>query len=140
MSPEEARKRKEEKESADAARRKRRADEFRRRKEAEEAQAKAREMAEAAEEAERVLAKERTELMERVRMERIWFAEKANTQEEKQELCLHTKFWAKEKSQKKFKCTTCGQKRGMVGHRCPHCDLLVCQVCLNKFNERRMAP
>jgi hypothetical protein len=135
MSPDEARKQYQEQEAAEAAWRKRMVDEVRRRREAEEARVKARELARAAEEREQALAKERREQAEKARQEALWAQSKATTQAEKQGSCLHSAFWAKEKSQKKFKCTSCGQKRGMVGHRCPHCSLLICQVCLNGIRK-----
>jgi hypothetical protein len=135
MSPDEARKRHQEQEAAEAAWRKQMVDEVQRRRAAEEARVKAREMARAAEEREQTLAKERREQAEKARQEALWAQSKATTQAEKQGSCLHSAFWAKEKLQKKFKCTSCGQKRGMVGHRCPHCSLLVCQVCLNGIRK-----
>jgi len=136
MDPDEAWKRdQEEQEAAKAAWRKRMVNEVRRRREAEEARVKAREAARAAEEREQTLAKERRAQAEKARQEALWAQSKATTQAEKQGSCLHSAFWAKEKSQKKFKCTSCGQKRGMVGHRCPYCSLLICQVCLNGIRQ-----
>ncbi|KAE9375841.1 DnaJ-domain-containing protein [Stipitochalara longipes BDJ] len=140
MSPEEMRKQRHEREAAEAAHRKRMGDEARQRREREEGLAKDREMARQAEEKQRMMEKERREMAERVKNEEIWVAENATTQEQKQRLCLHSEVWAKERSQKKIKCEACGQKRGMVSHRCPHCALLACQVCINLFNKLRKAP
>jgi hypothetical protein len=124
-----------EQEAVEAAWRRKMVDEIRRRKEAEETRAKAQEMARAANEMEEALAKERRERAEKARQEALWAQENATTQSAKQDLCFHSALWVKEKSQKKFKCTSCGQKRGMVGHRCAHCSLLVCQVCLNDIRK-----
>jgi hypothetical protein len=134
---EEMRKMRREQEEAEEAWRKQFVEEVQRRKDKEQARAEARAMAKEAEEKARALEKERREKEERDKQEKIWVDENATTQKEKQDSCLHSEFWAKEKHQKKIKCTSCGQKRGMVGHRCPHCSLLVCQVCLN---ELRKAP
>ncbi|KAN0112566.1 DnaJ domain containing protein [Hyaloscypha variabilis] len=139
MDPEEMRKRAEEREKAKEASRKRMANEIRQRMEREEALAKARKEAKMAEEKQRMTEKEGREMAERAKNEKIWIAEQAITQEEKQRLCLHSEVWS-EKFPKKVKCEACGQKRGIVGYRCPHCALLACQVCLNKFNEARKAP
>lgn len=74
---------------------------------------------------------------ERMRQEKIWEVRGVKTEVEKQRCCDHTEFWPKEQQKKKFKCTSCNQKRGMTGFRCPHCNLLACQVCLNGFNKKR---
>jgi hypothetical protein len=97
-------------------------------------------MALAAEEAKLAAAKERQMKLERAEVERAWAERNATTQAEKQDSCPHSAFWIKEKHTKKFKCTSCSQKRGMVGHTCPHCALVVCQVCLNNINKLRYAP
>jgi hypothetical protein len=135
MRPEEIRKERQEQEAAEAAWRKHMVDEVRRRREAEEVQEKARTAAKAAEEKARALAKEQLEKAEKVKQEALWAREKATTQADKQDTCLHSASWAKEKHAKKIKCTSCGQKRGMVVHRCPHCSLVVCQVCLNELRK-----
>ncbi len=135
MTPEEIRKEREEQEKSEAAWRKRMIDEVRRRREEEEARENAKAVAKAAEEAQKAASKASKEQFERTRIEKVWAENNATTEGEKQDLCLHSAFWGKEKHPKKIKCTTCGQKRGMVGHRCPHCSLLICQVCLNKLRE-----
>jgi hypothetical protein len=135
MSPEEMRKECEQQQKAEAAWRQRIVDEVRRRREGEQARENAKAKAKAAEEAAKAARKASKEQLERARIEKIWAENGAITEVEKQNLCLHSVFWAKEKHFKKIKCTSCGQKRGMVGHRCPHCSLLVCQVCLNKLRE-----
>ena len=135
MSPEEMRKEREQQQKAEAAWRQRIIDEVRRRREGEQARENAKAEAKAAEEAEKAARKASKEQLERARIEKIWAENGAITEAEKQNLCLHSVFWAKQKHFKKIKCTSCGQKRGMVGHRCPHCSLLVCQVCLNNLRQ-----
>jgi len=140
MSPEEIRRRRKEREADEARRMEFLREQTRLRMMQQEMLAKAREAEKMAEEKKRAMEKERREKEERVRNEAIWASAQATTQDEKQALCFHSENWAKEKFQKKVKCEACGQKRGMVGHRCPHCSLLACQVCVNKFNEIRKAP
>jgi curved DNA-binding protein CbpA len=135
MSPEEVRKEREQQEADETAWRKRRVDEVRQRKEAEEAPAKARAAAKAAEEKARASAMEQLEKAERAKQEALWAQAQATTQADKQDTCLHSASWVKEKHVKKIKCTSCGQKRGLVSHRCPHCSLVVCQVCLNELRN-----
>jgi hypothetical protein len=135
MSPEEMRKEREPQQKAEASWRERILDEVRRRREGEQARENARAEAKAAEEAEKAARKAAKEQLERASIEKIWVESNAVTEAEKQDLCLHSVFWAKEKHPKKIKCTSCRQKRGMVGYRCPHCSLLVCQVCLNNLRE-----
>ncbi|KAE8443161.1 hypothetical protein EG329_002330 [Mollisiaceae sp. DMI_Dod_QoI] len=74
---------------------------------------------------------------ERVLQEKVWEAQGENTREQKQKSCLHTDFWPKEQLKKKVKCDACTKKRVLTGFKCPHCDLLVCQVCLDKLNKKR---
>ncbi|KAF8851693.1 DnaJ-domain-containing protein [Acephala macrosclerotiorum] len=76
-------------------------------------------------------------MKERMRQEKIWEVRGVTTEAEKQKSCEHTEFWPKKQQKKKFKCTGCNQKRGMTGFRCPHCNILACQVCLNGFNKKR---
>jgi hypothetical protein len=63
----------------------------------------------------------------------------ATTTAEKQACCLHLDFWPKEQQKQKFKCGDCNKKRSMTGFKCPHCALLVCQLCLQKLNAQRSA-
>jgi len=79
--------------------------------------------------------KESKEQEERKLQEKIWEAENATTTSEKQATCLHSHHLAKEQQKKKFRCGDCGQKRGMIGYRCPHCSILACQVCLSKLTS-----
>jgi hypothetical protein len=127
-----------EQEAAEEAWRKRFVDEAQRRKDLEEAKAKIRIAAKEAEEKLKAMAKEMREKDERIKQEKIWANENATTQAHKQETCLHSEFWAKEKYPRKIKCTSCGQRRGIVSHRCPHCSLLVCQVCLNALKKKML--
>jgi curved DNA-binding protein CbpA len=83
---------------------------------------------------------DKREKNERAAQEKLWEELHPANETERQETCLHSEFWSKIQQKKKFKCGTCGQKRGMVSYKCPHCALLACQVCVNKFSERRRGP
>ncbi|KAF7959257.1 hypothetical protein EAE96_002771 [Botrytis aclada] len=74
--------------------------------------------------------KEKTEMEYKLKMEAIFSANGCVTDAEKQECCEHCFFWPKEQMKKKFKCLTCGQKRGLTQYKCPYCALILCQLCL----------
>jgi curved DNA-binding protein CbpA len=114
-------------------------EEMRVRREAEEERAKARAAARKAEELLQQQLREKKEKEERVVQEKLWEGLGVTSVADKQASCLHTSFWPKEQQKKKFRCTSCNQKRGMTGYRCPHCSILACQVCLNGFNKKRAA-
>lgn len=79
------------------------------------------------------------EKAERMAKRQQWANINAITRDEMQATCLHSKFWDKNQQRKKFKCGTCGQKRGIVAFKCPLCELLACQVCLNRFAKDRQS-
>lgn len=81
--------------------------------------------------------KENAEKAEKSLQEKRWSSLNATTEAEKQRTCLHSGFWPKEQQKRKFKCGSCGKKGGMMAYKCPHCSLLSCQLCLNKFNFKR---
>ncbi|TGO50755.1 hypothetical protein BOTNAR_0381g00070 [Botryotinia narcissicola] len=56
--------------------------------------------------------KEKIEIEHKLKMELIFSANGCATDAEKQVCCEHCSFWPKEQMKKKFKCLTCGQKRG----------------------------
>jgi predicted alpha/beta superfamily hydrolase len=114
-------------------------EEMRARREAEEERKKARIAARKAEELREQQLREEEEKKERAIQVKLWEELGHTTVVDKQSSCLHTTFWPKEQQKKKFRCTSCNQKRGMTGYRCPHCSLLACQVCLNGFNKERAA-
>jgi curved DNA-binding protein CbpA len=113
-------------------------EEMRVRREAEEERVKARAAARKAEELLQQQLKEEKEKEDRAVQEKLWECLGVTSFADKQASCLHTAFWPKEQQRKKFRCTSCSQKRGMTGYRCPHCSLLACQVCLNGFNKKRV--
>lgn len=90
-----------------------------------------------AEEKAKVVAKEKREAEERAAQFKIWEEKSATTDEEQQSLCIHSDVWCKNTLRKKFKCGTCGKKRGVVSFQCSYCNLLACQVCLNKFRQEK---
>jgi hypothetical protein len=83
--------------------------------------------------------KEQKETKDMEEQAAIWKKNKAVTIVEKQQHCIHTDFWPKEPQKKKTKCGSCQQRRGMVLYRCPHCTILVCQLCLQKLAEDRVS-
>ena len=109
------------------------------RMDAAKAKSEAKARAKKAEEEKKHLSKEQREKAERILQEKAWASLNATTPAEKQSTCLHSEFWPKEQQRKKFKCGSCGQKRGPTGYKCPHCALLSCQGCLSKLNEKRTA-
>ncbi|TEY63547.1 hypothetical protein BOTCAL_0154g00160 [Botryotinia calthae] len=77
-----------------------------------------------------VTLKEKTEMEHKLKMGVIFAANGCVTDTEKQACCEHCFFWPKERMKKKFKCLTCGQKRGLTQYKCPYCALVLCQSCL----------
>ncbi|KAF7894770.1 uncharacterized protein EAF01_010220 [Botrytis porri] len=75
--------------------------------------------------------KEKTKMEYKLKMEIKFSANGCVTDAEKQACCEHCFFWPKEQMKKKFKCLTCGQKRGMTQYKCPYCALVLCQLCLS---------
>ncbi|KAF7920169.1 uncharacterized protein EAE97_011510 [Botrytis byssoidea] len=74
--------------------------------------------------------KEKIEIEHKLKMGLIFSANGCVTDAEKQVCCEHCSFWPKEQMKKKFKCLTCGQKRGMTQYKFPYCALILCQLCL----------
>lgn len=70
-------------------------------------------------------------------MEEIWKSNDATTPAEKRKWCLHSFFWPRQLGKSKYKCMRCEKKRGPSGFKCPHCGLLQCQACLDKFTTER---
>ncbi|KAK6591857.1 hypothetical protein ACHAO1_010133 [Botrytis cinerea] len=73
--------------------------------------------------------KEKTEMENKLKIENIFAANDCVTDAEKQAYCEHCSFWPKEQMKRKFKCLTCGQKRGMTQYKCPYCALILCHLC-----------
>ncbi|KAK0125671.1 hypothetical protein ONS96_009504 [Cadophora gregata f. sp. sojae] len=127
-----------EQEEQEKVRKQRRAEQQAKR-EKERAEKAAREEKKKAEEIAKQEANEKTASDEKDRQEKIWKDNNANTAEEKRATCLHASFWPKHQGKSKYKCMGCNQKRGPTGFKCPHCELLQCQACLNNFNKNRPA-
>lgn len=85
-------------------------------------------------------AKEERSKAEKLRQQKIWEDCGATTTVQKQKACEHTDTWPKVQSKKKgekVKCDSCGKRRGTIAFKCPHCDLVACQVCLSNFAKKR---
>lgn len=100
------------------------------RREAKEAREKA---------AEQSKARERRRLQdeELKKQEMRWKEMGAVSKEERLRTCLHSELCDKVQQTKKFKCTACSVKRGMIAFECPHCSAFLCQLCVTDFSERR---
>jgi len=109
--------------------RKQQREEARQRNEAEFNIRKEREAAKKLEEDIKTQAKQKREIDEKINQERIWKEAGATTHAEKQKTCLHSEFWPRSQQKRKYKCSSCGQKRGPTAFRCPHCQLQVCTGC-----------
>lgn len=105
--------------------------EQRQRREAQEAREKAAERSKA-------LARLRLRLAELKKQEKRWEEKGAVSKDERLRSCLHSEVCDKVQHAKKFKCTACLARRGMIAFECPHCSALLCQLCVNDFSERRM--
>ncbi|KAG6359415.1 hypothetical protein INS49_012936 [Diaporthe citri] len=89
--------------------------------------------------AERSKALERRHLQdeEMKKQEMRWKEMGAVSKEERLHTCLHSELCDKIQHTKKFKCTACSVKRGMIAFECPHCSAFLCQLCVTDFSERR---
>ncbi|KAH7342508.1 DnaJ domain-containing protein [Rhexocercosporidium sp. MPI-PUGE-AT-0058] len=74
---------------------------------------------------------------EKERQQQFWNSIGAVTAAEKRASCLHSNFWPRHQGKSKYKCMGCFQKRGPTGFKCPHCELLQCQSCLNAFQAQQ---
>ncbi|KAF5877845.1 putative chaperone domain protein [Botrytis fragariae] len=74
--------------------------------------------------------KEKIDIEYKLKTEVTFSANGCVTDAEKEACCEHCYFWPKEQMKKKFKCLTCGQKRGMTQYKCPYCALVLCRLCL----------
>jgi hypothetical protein len=146
----EAERRREERLAREAAARQEREKELRELREQEEARRKEKEEAEAKKKAmkefdrkfkeEEQIKSDNKRKVELARQQRIWAAHNAATTEKQQRFCDHADFWDKvqcENKGEKIKCGNCTKRRGMTGFECPHCELIVCQVCLNTLTNKR---
>ncbi|KAG4438366.1 hypothetical protein IFR05_006128 [Cadophora sp. M221] len=102
-----------------------------------QAEKTAREAKKKQEEATQQARKETLEKDEKEIQEQIWKSAGAVTTAEKRASCLHSHFWPRHQGKSKYKCMGCNQKRGPTGFKCPHCELVHCQSCLNDFNAQR---
>lgn len=105
--------------------------ELRLRREAEQARQRAAESSKA-------LERRRLQDEELKKQERRWAEMGAISKDERLSTCLHSELCDKVQHTKKFKCGTCGVKRGMIAFECPHCSTFLCQLCVTNFSERRM--
>jgi curved DNA-binding protein CbpA len=102
-----------------------------------EAERRARQSRAKAEADERGREVERRAARERHAQQMRWMEAGAATLAAKQSTCLHSKFhWPRLDLMQKLPCPTCGVKRGVFGFRCPHCSLVVCQLCRDKLSEK----
>ncbi|KAI1825037.1 hypothetical protein F4861DRAFT_220940 [Xylaria intraflava] len=77
-------------------------------------------------------------LSDELRAQRIrWAQAGAYTNEQQILTCMHSSVCEKLTQQKKFKCGVCSMKRGRIAFECPHCGVLLCQLCLNEFSLKR---
>ncbi|KKY32591.1 putative meiotically up-regulated 185 protein [Diaporthe ampelina] len=72
------------------------------------------------------------------KQEKRWEDNGAISKDERLRTCLHSEVCDKVQHIKKFKCTACSAKRGMIAFKCPHCSALLCQLCVTNFTARRM--
>lgn len=71
------------------------------------------------------------------KQEKRWKEIGAVSKDERLRTCLHSDLCNKVQHTKKFKCTACSAKRGMLAFECPHCLAFLCQLCVTKSSERR---
>ncbi|KUI74291.1 hypothetical protein VM1G_09815 [Cytospora mali] len=81
--------------------------------------------------------KKRDQEDEKEKQEQRWKDLNAVTKDEKLAACLHSDFCKKIQQKKKFKCSACSAKRGMIAFECPHCSVFLCQLCVTKFSDSR---
>lgn len=126
-----------EQERKDAERAKVLAEERQQREAAEARKRKEREDAKRAEEEAIQREKDARKDKERIIQEERWNKAGAITRDEKLAACLHSDNCTKVPQKKKFKCSTCGKKGGLTAFECPFCSSFLCQQCVIKFSERR---
>jgi len=80
--------------------------------------------------------KELKEREAKERQELRWANTGVKSESDKLKTCYHDAFWAKVPQKRKFKCEKCAQKRGLISFKCPHCGLLVCQLCNVMLRKR----
>ncbi|KAI3393796.1 hypothetical protein diail_3617 [Diaporthe ilicicola] len=71
------------------------------------------------------------------KQEKYWGDMGAVSMDERLRTCLHSDLCNKVQHTKKFKCTACSAKRGMIAFECPHCSAFLCQLCVSKSTTRR---
>ncbi|ROW00758.1 hypothetical protein VMCG_06497 [Cytospora schulzeri] len=74
---------------------------------------------------------------EQEKQKRRWKELNAVTTDERLVACLHSDFCRKIQQKKKFKCSACSAKRGLIAFECPHCSAFLCQLCVTNFSDRR---
>lgn len=97
----------------------------------------AKEAAEKAAERSKALERRRLQDVELKKQEMRWKEKGAVSKDERLRTCLHSDLCDKVQHTKKFKCTACSVKRGMIAFECPHCSAFLCQLCVTDFSERR---
>ncbi|KAF2685174.1 hypothetical protein K458DRAFT_388064 [Lentithecium fluviatile CBS 122367] len=75
--------------------------------------------------------------VEEAKQEERWKITGCVTKDEKLRACLHSDYCVKVKQQRKFKCSACGKKGGMLAFECPYCSSFLCQQCVTRFSQRR---
>ncbi len=88
---------------------------------------------------EKLAADHNREKNEKDLQEKVWAEVGATTEAELKSTCNHSDFWGQERTKKKSKCESCGQKRSIVVFKCPHCIMTVCPICMNKLRSERMS-
>lgn len=107
------------------------------RRRCEEEQKAERDASRAAKQATEEAAKAYAREEEKQSQEERWNKMGAISEDEKLCTCLHSDFCTKLEQKKKFKCTACSGKRGMIAFECPHCSALLCQLCVTNFSTQR---
>lgn len=97
----------------------------------------AKEACEKAAERSKALERRRLQDEELKKQEMRWKEKGAVSKDERLRTCLHSDLCDKVQHTKKFKCTACSAKRGMIAFECPHCSAFLCQLCVTGFSERR---
>ncbi|KAI1433720.1 hypothetical protein GGR50DRAFT_705148, partial [Xylaria sp. CBS 124048] len=67
----------------------------------------------------------------------LWQRLGAVTKDERLATCLHSNHCDKITQPKKFKCFSCGVKRGKIAFLCPHCAAHLCQLCVEQYAKKR---
>ncbi|KAL2278855.1 hypothetical protein FJTKL_14040 [Diaporthe vaccinii] len=117
---------------------KRREDEARELREKEQRlRREAKEACERAAERSKALERRRLQDEELKKQEMRWKEKGAVSKDDRLRTCLHSDLCDKIQHTKKFKCTACSAKRGMIAFECPHCSAFLCQLCVTGFSERR---